>query len=563
MDSRIKSTLLAIALFTLTGLPAAARNQPHNIIIFVADGLRYGSVLPDNMPNMARLKAAGVDFINSHSLFPTVTTVNASAIATGHYIGDTGDFGNTIYVGQTMDSLGGSTMGFLESDKVLEEMNRKFAGNYLGETSLIAAARAKGWQTAIIGKEGPALIQDVTTAKDGSQTLVLDDSTGKQTGIGLPDWFAAGMTGQNLAPALPAIAIPNVEQEAWMAKAATQIVLPHFAQSGKPFVMLFWSRDPDTSQHDATDSVGKTDPGINNPSARAGARNADTVLGQLLDSLKALGLDKTTDVFVTADHGFVTVSKDDNGRDLPQNFLSADLAKALDLPMAKTGYLGADAADPELVVGVNSGADLIYLPGADAKALAGRVVNFLAAQDYVSGIFVNDGLGKFPGALPMSAVNLIGAARTPAPAIYVSFRTFAGTCPDRLQCAIGVYDSPRPTGEGEHGGLSRAETRNFMAVIGPDFKKGFADPAPISNADIAPTLARVMGVPLPARGKLTGRVISEGLAGGKPVKVTRRTVTSDPGPGGVSTILDEQSVGQTRYFDAAGFEGRTVGLLGH
>ena len=36
----------------------------------------------------------GVDFRNSHSLYPTVTTPNASAIATGHYIGDTGDFGN-------------------------------------------------------------------------------------------------------------------------------------------------------------------------------------------------------------------------------------------------------------------------------------------------------------------------------------------------------------------------------------------------------------------------------------------------------------------------------------
>ena len=85
--------------------------QPHNVIIFVADGLRYGSVEPGNMPNMARLKSEGVDFTNSHSLYPTVTTVNASAIATGHYIGDTGDFGNTLYVAQPMISLKGSTSG--------------------------------------------------------------------------------------------------------------------------------------------------------------------------------------------------------------------------------------------------------------------------------------------------------------------------------------------------------------------------------------------------------------------------------------------------------------------
>ena len=83
----------------------------------------------------------------------------------------------------------------------------------------------------------------------------------------------------------------------------------------------------------------------------------------------------------------------------------------------------------------------------------------------------------------------------------------------------------------------------FVAAIGPDFKAGYADPAPISNADIAPTLARIGGIDLAPKGKLTGRVIGEALKGGKAVAVTRRTVTSDPGPGGVRTILNEQ----TRY----------------
>src|ERR1700744_838186 len=108
--------LLTWALVTgLLIVPAAAQApQPHNVIIFVSDGLRYGSVEPGNMPNMARLKSEGVDFTNSHSLYPTVTTVNASAIATGHYIGDTGDFGNTIYAGQPMISLKGLSLGFLE-----------------------------------------------------------------------------------------------------------------------------------------------------------------------------------------------------------------------------------------------------------------------------------------------------------------------------------------------------------------------------------------------------------------------------------------------------------------
>src|SRR5579871_7006229 len=109
--------LLSWALVTgLLIVPAGAQApQPHNVIIFVADGLRYGSVEPGNMPNMARLKSDGVDFTNSHSLYPTVTTVNASAIATGHGIGDTGDFGNSIYTGTPIISANGAPIAGLEN----------------------------------------------------------------------------------------------------------------------------------------------------------------------------------------------------------------------------------------------------------------------------------------------------------------------------------------------------------------------------------------------------------------------------------------------------------------
>jgi arylsulfatase A-like enzyme len=590
----MKTPVLAAALLAaLAALPAAAQAPAkplRNVIIFVADGLRYGSVEPGNMPNMARVKAEGVDFTNSHSLYPTITTVNASAIATGHYIGDTGDFGNTIWVGQPMVSLKGLPLGFLENDTVLGEMNGKFAGNYLGETSLIAAARAQGFQTAVIGKEGPTRIQDLTAANDGSQTLVIDDSTGHEGGVGLPAWFARDMKQAFVGKDAPKTAVPNIEQEVWMMKATTRIVLPHFAESGKPFAMVFWSRDPDMSQHNTKDSIGEHEPGINGPSAKAGTRDADTMLGELLQALKDQGLDKTTDVFVTADHGFLTVSHTSGTSpstkfaalpttEMGSGFLAVDLAATLGLPLRDpgetgsaidfsnggkpsggSGSLGADPAHPDVIVASNGGSDLIYLPSPKAKALAGDIVSFLAGQDYVAGIFVNDRLGKFPGALSMSDVNLIGSARTPQPAIYVSFRSFALPCENPLQCTVGVHDTPLLTGQGSHGSLSRAETRNFMAAIGPDFKAGFADPAPVSNADIAPTMAQLAGIPMAARGKLRGRVISEALAGGAPVDVTRRSIQSTPSENGARTILNLSQVGETRYFDAAGFAGRAVGL---
>ncbi len=582
--------LSGLILALLTGPVLAQPPQPHNIVIFVADGLRYGSVEPGNMPNMARLKSEGVDFTNSHSLFPTITTVNASAIATGHYIGDTGNFGNTLYAGTAMLSAKGSPIAALENDTVLAEMNQKFGGNYLNEETLIARARAQGFSTAVIGKLGPARIQDSTAAPDGSQTLILDDSTGHEGGFALPQWFTRDMKQAFVGQQAPKSSAPNIEQEVWMMKATTRIVLPHFKQSGKPFALVFWSRDPDFSQHNTKDSVGEYVPGINGPTGKAGTRDADSMLGDLLAALKAQGLDKTTDVFVTADHGFLTVShasatspsahRDPNAplRELTDGFLATDLAGALQMRLFNpsrnfesvdygagarltggSGLLG-DPKDPDAVVVENGGADLIYLPKPNAPQLAGDIVEFLTTQDYVAAIFVNDSLGKYPGALSMSDINLMGSARTPVPSIYVSFRSFAGECEDTLQCAVGVHDTPRATGQGSHGSLSRAETRNFMAAMGPDFKAGFRDPAPVSNADIAPTLAQAAGITLPAKGTLRGRVISEALVGGAAVKEVRRTIQSQPAKNGVRTILNLQQVGETRYFDAAGFAGRAVGL---
>jgi arylsulfatase A-like enzyme len=111
-----------------------------------------------------------------------------------------------------------------------------------------------------------------------------------------------------------------------------------------------------------------------------------------------------------------------------------------------------------------------------------------------------------------------------------------------------------------HGSGSRADTRNFMAAIGPDFKTKFKNAAPVGNVDIAPTLAHLIGIKLSGPGTLKGRVIAEALKGGKAPKSVRRVVASAKAANGVQTILNEQQVGFTHYFDAVGIPGRTVGL---
>ena len=274
---------------------------------------------------------------------------------------------------------------------------------------------------------------------------------------------------------------------------------------------------------------------------KAGTRDADTMLGELLAALKEQGLDKTTDIFVTADHGFLTISHASatspsasgwtHAPKLSNGFLAVDLASACSCGCSilaqfrqrglwrrrqagrRLGPAGR-SQNPDAVVVPNGGADLIYLPKKNAKQLAGDIVKFLTTQDYVSGIFVNDRLGKFPGALAdeRREPDRQRPKRRCRPSMSASAASPANA---RTSCnARWASMIPRwRTGQGSHGSLSRAETRNFMAAIGPDFKAGYADPAPISNADIAPTLAQIAGITLPRQGQAEGPGDHRGAGG--------------------------------------------------
>jgi hypothetical protein len=68
-----------------------------------------------------------------------------------------------------------------------------------------------------------------------------------------------------------------------------------------------------------------------------------------------------------------------------------------------------------VVVASNGGSNLIYQPTGD-QTLAAKVVAVLSAEDYTSGLFVDDHLGRLPGTLPLSAIALPGTAVTPMPA---------------------------------------------------------------------------------------------------------------------------------------------------
>ena len=647
----VASVTIAAKLPAVSGLRMASASQRstaasrthRNVIIFIADGLRHDSVNATDAPTLFALRQRGVHFVNSHSLFPTLTTPNASAIATGHYLGDTGDFSNAEYVGYPTFNHGdfgkapGSPTPFLENDPVLGDLgDHTPSGNFLNETSLLALARQHGFNTAAIGKLGPVAIQDVVLLKPTNghfavpRTVILDDSTGTTGGVPVSpevlSALAAAGLGNTPTPreqptgtaTTPGTLVANIGQQKWFADAATKAVLPAFVRSGQPFILLFWSRDPDGTQHNQGDSLNKLQPGINGPTSRAGIANADANLKQLLDFVAAdPALSGSTDVFVTSDHGFATISRheiDATGQGsrsystafvylgadgkpevptgwLPPGFLAIDLAHALRLPLfdpdsqidvggapryvpvdptkhpspvsrqhslTGNGLLGGtgnvqDHIDAKVIVTASGGTDLVYIADHD-RAMARKVVEFLSSQDYVGALFVDPALGAIPGTLPLSAIALEGSSRMPRPSIVVGFKAFQLT-PGELLSAVQVSDTPLQEGQGMHGGFGRDSTFNNMAAVGPDFKQGYNDPLPVSNADIAPTLAYVLGLQLPATGRLRGRVLSEALSGGPDPATPHHhgTISSKPTPSGRATVLECQDYQGRKYFDTASF----------
>jgi arylsulfatase A-like enzyme len=621
--------LLAIATATLAtrvavGGSAAAPARTRNVVLFVADGLRPSSLNPTDAPTLVRLQKEGVFFANSHSLYPTVTTANASALATGHQLGDTGDFANALYDGSQVLNSG---TPFIEDDEILAELDAQTGGSYLGEQTLLAAARARGFSTAAIGKVGPTLIQDVSQGARSVKmpaTIFLDDRTGSPKGIPLDPAIATALTatlGSVTPPArnskpprqddngysgssqTPGTRVANVRQQQFLADAVTRVILPEFKKRGKPFVLVFWSRDPDATQHNQGDSLGDLATGINGPTSRSAVHNADDTLRRILAAVEGdPALAGTTDVVVTSDHGFSTISRRDvdaeghpsqspstrrrapdvRPGDLPPGFVAIDVAAHLQMQLCDPdqwllgingfrGYapIGAEGhptlgngfiapscqasgpRDGKVIVAANGGTDLIYVPDGDAARIA-EVATFLLGQDYVDALFVDGPPQAVPGALSLRDINLKGSARLPAPSIVVALKTFSRDPRDPLRTQVDVSDTTLQQGQGGHGSFGRADVTNTMIAFGPSFKRGFVDRSPASNADLPITLAHILGLALPSRGKLRGRILGEALVGGpSAVGVRCGEAISTPSKEGLRTALHFQTVAGVRYLDAA------------
>ena len=140
--------LLSASLFTLAASAASAQNAtPHNLILFVPDGLRALNVTPETAPAMAAYPRQG------RQLQEPAFAV--SDLHHGERLGD-GDRPlsrryrrlqqHDLYRLIRSAPAGDTVVPFLENDAVLGDVDEHFKGDYLNEETILKMAREKGYQ---------------------------------------------------------------------------------------------------------------------------------------------------------------------------------------------------------------------------------------------------------------------------------------------------------------------------------------------------------------------------------------------------------------------------------
>jgi predicted AlkP superfamily pyrophosphatase or phosphodiesterase len=467
MQRTLAAAVGAVMLTFLATSPAPAGNAALNLVL-VLDGLRPDSITPEDTPNLWRLRQEGVNFLNSHAVFPTVTRVNAAAIATGTYPDRNGIFGNTIYVREV-----DANHAFGNDDhRNLLRLDAASHGRMVLAESLADILAARGRTLAVVssGTTGSALLLD-PHAPQGVGVLV-NAYWEPGVRVAFPQAVNDAIL-QRFPPAPPrgGAKDPYVEPVSWTERVLRDYVLSDL----KPDVAVNWLTEPDHLQHAL---------GVGSPAARAAIRNDDREVGFLLDRLRELGLADKTNIIVVSDHGF--------GHGVFGVNVADELIKA---------KLKAGPDSDDVVVASSGQSMLLHVRDRDPERI-GAIVRFLQRQPWVGVLFtasrpgtVGATEGRQPGTFALDLVHLETSERAPDIAL-----TFPWTsAPGPFGLPGTDYTDAATTGPlagpaGNHGSMSPWTVRNTFIAWGIDFKRGATVRTPVGNVDIVPTLLAVMNL---------------------------------------------------------------------
>ena len=486
----MKYTVLSLFVFySLFSCQSTEEQRPQSFLVIVLDGLRPDYVTPELMPNLHALGEEGIVFENHHSVYPTVTRVNSSSIATGMYPARHGVLGNSIYLPE-VDSFKSLNTGdatiMMRADSLTN--GRLLLAPTMGE---------------ILESNGMELLV-VSSGSTGSAYLLNNKAKGRgmlNTDLILPGGIKDSILAV-LGP-IPPDASPNLERNARAVDAYFS-----FALAGTPPAVTFmWLSDPDHTAHGE---------GIGSEKGNESLRGVDGEIGRIREKLRELHLQEVVNIIVTSDHGFSTHA---GGADLK------GLLQALGMT-AET--VTADGA--------------IHVKNREEGSIR-KIVDTLQSVPWAGAIFTRatgEGSmeGQFPGTLSFESVHWKNDRSAD---ILVSANWTADTNEK------GYKGTTNQGGTAGHGTTSPYDIHNTLLAIGPSFKKRLRVPAPTANVDIAPTLCYLLGITPPEI--MDGRVIKEALLKGNvdspPVTQNIHTVAS----GTYQLELHESVVDGHRYID--------------
>ena len=476
-----------------------------------------------------------------------------------------------------------SAPAFIEDFGVVEAVRNAYEGKLTLVSTMLQAAQAKGLTTLAIGKFGAAFIQDYNRGG-----LILDEDAAmplsfalelQQAGYPLPQnsihAYEAGALRLAKDNGNPTASLPirrlkdgqsgnPLDCSGALSRRGfaylTDVFVNYILPNKKPDLTVFWSKEPDATNH----AYG---PGTCN--SIDATRMNDEILGRVVEKLRQLGWQGSTDIIITQDHNHSTVSGDvayyplraivDRGIGahdphgysvsgfvrtaelLTRDGLKAyDGAGCRDIPilsgiLADGTHLYPDNDDQHgqvcgraqkytspsyvvpkpmqagaVVVAANAGSDYLFVPDGNIETVKAAVVSLQSRLQF-GAIFVSDKYREIAGTLPMSLIKTETSANGRAPDIIVSFSYDENVA---VAGKSGVSYASSINRRGDHGSFSPTDTHISLMASGPDFGSGLNDTLPTSNVDIAPTVARILQFSMPA---VQGRVLEEALRGGPPI----------------------------------------------
>lgn len=503
--SHLRIFFTIVILFILNNIYArqssSDKQQRIKTLIVFLDGLRPDYITPEQMPNLYAFKQTAAYGKKHHSVFPTVTRVNASSYATGCYPKSHGILGNAVFFPSVNKTQSLNTGLLTDMQKVMQaEQGQLLTAASIGE--LLAKAGEKMFVFSS-GSTGQAFLQNHTI----SGGAIINTDTILPAAMQESVWNAIGKA--------PVDMPDNRARHSWVTDALFTF---GFAENG-PLVSAIWYSDPDGAAHDH---------GMGSAEAVESIKVVDEQFGRILKYLKDNSLEQFCNIIISSDHGFVTYAGKENLID----FLIQQKFKR-------------DKTSDDIVVAEGA----IYVKDHNPQTID-AIVKSLQQQEWVGAIFTKgkktgDMKGVVPGTLSFEAVHWNHPTRSGD--ILVD-KNWNNSINDK-----GYEGASFSKGVAGHGSISPYEIHIALIASGPSFKKGFESDIPTSNIDIVPTILYIYNIS--GYKKMDGRVMTELLSNNKAAlpKSIHSSVNTETKINGATyrLLLDRTTVGKNTYINFA------------